>query len=155
VKWQVITDTMQGVGGLAGIVALGWQISDFRRRRRAIHWPPELRPVLMKSVECMDEVLVKPRDRDWVKQHIDPLEGDLSRLRHLLPIKYQPHLALIVSNLSRLSATSYSIGGGRVAQKSAEEIAIRAIEQQQAAKDVQKNCRELLRIMSSAGERAS
>jgi len=81
---RLVADIAQGVGGLAGLVALSWQIVDVLRRRRRGHWPPELRSVLLAVLRVSKDVDASPQARTWAVENIRPLKNELQHLALLL-----------------------------------------------------------------------
>lgn len=68
-----IGSVIGGIGGLAGFLALFMQRNDAKARKRVAHLPPELRPLLLEIAAVCGQVQSRPRDREWVEEHVTPL----------------------------------------------------------------------------------
>ena len=146
---QIVTDTLQGIGGVAGLVALTWQIIEVVRRRRAAPFPSELRTLLMKAVEVMDDVVSEPRNGPWIMEHLRPIQQDIYRFIHIVPAIYQSRLSYILSKFMLISALGWHIGILGRDSTSTEQVGADAFEQRQEAKSAQECCREMLRTVPS------
>jgi hypothetical protein len=98
----------EAMGGLAGLTALGWNIVDTVRRRRAAR-APELRALLTQIVALIDEVIRKSQSYEWCRERLDPVTRDLNRLQPVLSRSVQLKVGSLYALLSLVQATGLGI----------------------------------------------
>lgn len=99
----LVANIAQGVGGLAGLISLSWQIVEAVQRRRRAGWPPELRPVLVEVLRVSSKVESSPQARSWTSEHAYPIREDLQRAAELIDWKKRRDRAVVESALERIA----------------------------------------------------
>jgi hypothetical protein len=98
----LVANIAQGVGGLAGLISLIWQIVEAVQRRRRAGWPPELRPILVEVLRVSSKVDSSPQTRSWTNDHVQPISEGLRRAAELIDWTKRRDRAVVESALERL-----------------------------------------------------
>ncbi|MGB6161765.1 MAG: hypothetical protein WCF33_01210 [Pseudonocardiaceae bacterium] len=99
----LVANIAQGVGGLAGLISLIWQIVEAVQRRRRASWPPELRPVLVEVLRVSSKVDSSPQTRSWTDENVQPISEALQRAAELIDWKKRRDRAVVESALERIA----------------------------------------------------
>jgi hypothetical protein len=119
----------EAIGGLAGVIALAWNIVVTARRSKAAR-APDLRALLTQTVALMAEVIGKPQDYDWCRERLDSISRELNQLRPVLSRGVEHNVELLCMLLAHVQ-----INGFRINDKDAPaaDVARNSIKQQQVA----------------------
>jgi len=98
----------EAIGGLAGLIALAWNIVDTVRRRKTAR-APELRALLTQVVALMNEVIRKPQDYEWGRERLDPIYKELDQLRPVLGRSLESKVSLLCAYLANVQANGFYV----------------------------------------------
>ncbi|MDQ1684810.1 MAG: hypothetical protein QOC82_1547 [Frankiaceae bacterium] len=144
VRW---TDILQGLGGLAGVIALGWQIAnELRRRAKGPPPPPELRNALLEVLPAAETLARTPQNHDWMTQTVGPPLDRINTLVHTLPFGSPlfSKCSLAVIHLQKADVLARYDGDTRPA----EEIALRMADQREAGRKAEAAIRDALDLIA-------
>jgi hypothetical protein len=129
------------LGGCAGFYALWMQRQEQKERRREGRVPPELRPFLVDAIDVARQVTVRPRDREWCREHAAPLWERHGVLSHIMKDSGS-HIAF--ERLGAQIAGLETCAHDALVSGTEQEAAVRAVKQREYAEGALQTASQLL-----------